>query len=88
MIGEKIAIAKGVVAIITPITVNDTSFLMACILYILLVSNITLMSVACLFMTTRLTCSYQSIVIIILLFINAVQPVFTTHLCGVEHFNQ
>ena len=34
MIGEKIATAEGVVAIITPITVNDTSFLMACILYI------------------------------------------------------
>ena len=34
MIGEKIATAKGVVAIITPITVNDTSLLMACIIII------------------------------------------------------
>ena len=34
MIGEKTVTAKGVVAIITPITVNDTSLLMACILYI------------------------------------------------------
>ena len=34
VIGEKIATAEGVVAIITPITVNDTSFLMPRILYI------------------------------------------------------